>query len=85
LGQAIVVTVTGTVRSWQMAVVTPTLEDRSSVPVTHVVATSRNRRPRAWLFAIAFASFLTPCHAPIMDAASSAYPFFCTLLPWPAW
>ena len=67
-----------------MVVVTPTLEDRSSVPLPLDVATPRKRRPRAWLFALAFASFLAPCHTPIIDAATGAYPFLCTLLAWPA-
>ncbi len=84
LGRASLLTVDGAVRSGRMAVVAHILEDRTSVPVTLGVLSSRRRRPRAWLFALAFASFLAPCHAPILDTASSAYPFICSLLAWPA-
>ena len=67
-----------------MAIVVAPTDDRSPKALAGAIAPARRRRPRGWLLALAFASFLAPCHTPIMDAASGAYPFFCTLFPWVA-
>lgn len=72
------------VQSVDMAILIAPSQNRSLSTGASAVAQGRRRRPRAWLLALAFASFLAPCHAPIADAASSVYPFFCTLLPWSA-
>ena len=74
----------GTVRWEEMVILVAPNNDHSPGLMAGAIAPARRRRPRGWLLALAFASFLAPCHSPIVDAASGAYPFFCTLFPWVA-